>query len=89
MSSESDAAFRVTLGCTNCGDEWDREFPARTEVQEHSGRVVFGSIDCDAWVGQCDDGCCGRIGCGTCELKGTVRIRDREPVDDDKGGADA
>ena len=79
----SEAAFRVTLECENCGERWGRELAPKTRVDD-GGRIVFRDMSCEhGFSGQC--GCHEALECPTCELDRMLVVADREPI----GGTDA
>lgn len=75
------AAFAVTLGCENCDDSWDREYPPGTNVVEDA-RVTSHSQDCDT-MGTTGCDCCETIQCPTCGLYKDVTVEDRSPIEEE------
>lgn len=74
------AAFEVTLGCENCGESWNRQYPARTDVVE-DGRVKSFNKDCEK-MGTVGCDCCEVLRCPTCDLLDNVTVEDRSPIEE-------
>jgi hypothetical protein len=75
VSDFTDVAFEVTLDCSNCGCQWDQQYPSRTVVENRDDGVYAIHPD-DEFTDN------GREQCPTCELYRHADVDDRQPIDE-------
>jgi len=67
--------FTIELGCSNCGDTFERSYPAKTAVSDDTDGVRASGPDAD--FGD------NRIICETCEMSKHLGVDDRWPIEND------
>lgn len=81
--SQPQAVFTVTFGCSNCGNEWDGDFPPLTTVDDGTRRTQVLNDECDT-LGIHNCNCCNIITCTVCDRADDVYVESREPITDEE-----